>query len=369
MGTGRRLAALAGRRAGSIRTTLLSQIASVLALTLFLPAGRGHWGISAVDLGLVLAVGCVGAVGYLAIYAALTAGPLALVSPIVSAYSVVVIALSLIILHEHLGAVALTGASVIIVGVALASTDLRAVRDPNALRGPGVKLALVAMVAFGVAAFGLGRYGQRFGWFLAAYVAGSAPSLWSSGAFAVAVRDRSPGRSDRWLPMAVAAGVLDIGATVSFVYGSQVGLVSLVAAASAAYPLVPVVFGMWTFGERITRAHWWGWQSWRWGWSSWPSGEAFYAPLTGTNPAGASSASRRVSPPTLRPSSSARSFRAMAARTMLPPRNRMGSGGNADPGPDGSPTRPDPDHSSSRPSASDARIRPPRYDGPTPFPE
>jgi drug/metabolite transporter (DMT)-like permease len=247
-------AALAGRRAGSIRTTLLSQIASVLALTLFLPAGRGHWGISAVDLGLVLAVGCVGAVGYLAIYAALTAGPLALVSPIVSAYSVVVIALSLIILHEHLGAVALTGASVIIVGVALASTDLRAVRDPNALRGPGVKLALVAMVAFGVAAFGLGRYGQRFGWFLAAYVARIGTLAVVGGAFAVAVRDRSPGRSDRWLPMAVAAGVLDIGATVSFVYGSQVGLVSLVAAASAAYPLVPVVFGMWTFGERITRA-------------------------------------------------------------------------------------------------------------------
>jgi len=246
-------AALGGRRAGSIRTTLVSQIASVLALTLFLPAGRGHWGISAVDLGLVLGVGCVGAVGYLAIYAALTAGPLALVSPIVSAYSAVVIALSLIVLHEDLGVVALAGATVIIAGVALASADLRSARDPRTLRGPGVKLALVAMLAFGVAAFGLGRYAQRFGWYLSAYVARVGTLAVVGGAFAVAVKDRSPGRFDRWVPMAAVAGVLDIAATVSFVYGSQVGMVSLVSAASAAYPLVPVVFGMWTFGERITK--------------------------------------------------------------------------------------------------------------------
>jgi drug/metabolite transporter (DMT)-like permease len=246
-------AALAGRRAGSTRTALLSEIASLVLFALLIPVGHPHWGVAAGDLLLMVVVGFIGAVGYLAIYAALTAGPLALVSPIVAAYSAVVIALSLLVLDERLGVVALAGASVVIAGVALASADPGQLRRPEALRGPGVKFALVAMLAFGFGAFGLGRLAQRLGWFLPAFVSRAGTLAVVVAAFALRGRTGAdpPGRSNGWIIMAVVAGALDVAATVSFVYGSQVGLVSLVAAASAAYPLVPVVVGIRLFREQV----------------------------------------------------------------------------------------------------------------------
>ena len=245
------LAALAGRRAGSIRTAFVAQLFGVIALTLLIPVGHPQWSLSAPDFLVMLGVGVVAAVGYLAIYAALTAGPLALVSPIVAAYSAFVIALSMIVLHEHLSAVALTGASVVIAGVALASSDFGSLSGRVTTRGRGVQLALVAMLAFGAAAFGLGRYAKEFGWFLSAYVARIGTLAVVAMVFATITRERPAQRSGGWLSMAIAAGVLDVGATVSFVLGSQAGLVSLVAAASATYPLVPVVVGMRMFHERI----------------------------------------------------------------------------------------------------------------------
>jgi drug/metabolite transporter (DMT)-like permease len=227
-------------------------VAALLAITLLIPAGHVDWSASAWDLVLMLAVGALAAVGYLAIYAALTAGPMAVVSPIVSAYSAIVIALSLIVLGEHLSGVALLGASVVIVGVTLASANLRVADRPRVLRGPGVKLALVAMVTFGVATFGLGRFAQDFGWLLPAFLARVGTLAVVAVAFARVGRRRKPDPPGRWLPMAVGAGVLDVGATVSFVLGSRAGLISLVAAAAATYPLVPVVAGMRVFHERIT---------------------------------------------------------------------------------------------------------------------
>jgi drug/metabolite transporter (DMT)-like permease len=246
-------AALAGRRAGSVRTALVGEVASMLVFTLLIPIGQPNWHVSAGEVALMLLVGFIGAVGYLAIYAALTAGPLALVSPIVAAYSAIVIALSLLLLDEALGAVALMGALVVIGGVFVATADLGLLRRPDAVRGPGVRYALIAMLAFGVGAFGLGRLAQRLGWFLPAFIARAGTLAVVAVSFAARGRTEHPPRSSRWISLAILAGFLDVAATVSFVYGSQVGLVSLVAAASAAYPLVPVVAGLRLFREQVAR--------------------------------------------------------------------------------------------------------------------
>src|SRR5207245_5294627 len=53
------LAALAGRRAGSIRTAFVAQLFGVIALTLLIPVGHPQWSLSAWDFLVMLGVGVV----------------------------------------------------------------------------------------------------------------------------------------------------------------------------------------------------------------------------------------------------------------------------------------------------------------------
>jgi drug/metabolite transporter (DMT)-like permease len=70
----------------------------------------------------------------------------------------------------------------------------------------------------------------------------------------VRMRARPSGRSDGLLgapiTLAVLVGVLELLGTFAYARGSEVGLVSIVTAASATYPLIPVFGGVVLLRER-----------------------------------------------------------------------------------------------------------------------
>jgi drug/metabolite transporter (DMT)-like permease len=102
------------------------------------------------------------------------------------------------------------------------------------------------------------------GW--AAKEAGFLPSLWfgrltMTSVFLVAalvlwLRLRSAGQSRERVPwsmlrLAVLVGLMELVGTISYARGAEVGLVSIVTAASATYPLIPVLGGVVLLHERL----------------------------------------------------------------------------------------------------------------------
>jgi drug/metabolite transporter (DMT)-like permease len=110
------------------------------------------------------------------------------------------------------------------------------------------------MLLFGVATYVIAWASQR---------AGALPSLWfartsSAALFVIAalvIRARSRAGSERGpvrtgLGLAAVVGLVDLLGTLSYVYGAEVGLVSVVTAVSATYPLLPVFGGVVLLHER-----------------------------------------------------------------------------------------------------------------------
>lgn len=250
--------ALVARRIGSFATLVLAQASGIVLFTVLAATGAASLPRFHPALLILPVIGISGALSYLAFYRALELGPIALVSPIAAGYAAIVIALSLIFLHEQVAALALLGAAVTIAGVVLASTDLRRLPAEGRTARGGVFFAILAMVGFGVGAFLIGVFARDTGWFGSIYLSrlGSAATL---GVILVAA---GPGRlrtaSVGPILAALAIGVLDIGGFALYARGAEVGRVSITAAASVIYPLIPILAGVAYLHERPALIQWVG---------------------------------------------------------------------------------------------------------------
>jgi drug/metabolite transporter (DMT)-like permease len=250
---------VASRRIGSFFSVVLAQFAgTALFVVLLIAAHPPMPAPGAVRLIVLLIAGVSGALSYLAFYRGLQLGPIALVTPIVAGYSAIVIGLSLAVLHESVAALALTGASVTLAGVVLASTDVQAIRLRIRSERGGAFYAVLAMFGFGIGAFVIGSYARDLGWFEAVFIShiGSTIALL---ALLAGRRDWSGLRvGTRFLGAVAVAGVVDILAFASFARGSELGHEAITAAASAVYPLIPVLTGVFFLRERPAPVKWIG---------------------------------------------------------------------------------------------------------------
>jgi drug/metabolite transporter (DMT)-like permease len=242
--------AVAGRKIGSRSTAIVAQGLSAVVMSIYFFAS-GH---SAHELAPIvwwmLLNGIVSAAAYSAHYRALQLGPMVVVSPVTATYAIVGVALAMVVLDERPGPVALFGGAVTVLGVMLASTDLRKLRAGTHGVPPGLPWALVAALMFGIGGFILGWASKQIGW---------VPALWASRTvqfffFAVlaAMRPadlRKIGRNTgTWA--AGAAGMADLFGVAMFAAGAQAGFVSIVLVASAIFPLIAVVLSVIYLHER-----------------------------------------------------------------------------------------------------------------------
>jgi len=170
-------ATLAARRLGTFKITVVSEAAGFLALfsfgliaSLCLPLPLT---LTAVALSLLTGIltGIVAALGYFSLYCALEAGPVALVSPLISTNCVFTLVLSLCILQQRLTVAQVGVVIIIMLGIFLASAKLSEIRSllqapRHTFFGKGVCWAILATIAFGVMNFGIGASVHVSGWFL-----------------------------------------------------------------------------------------------------------------------------------------------------------------------------------------------------------
>ena len=238
------------RRFGVLRTALVAHLFSTALITIYLLLAWDLGVLSALHWAQLAGVSALGTLVYVAFYRALQLGPIVIVSPVVATYAVIVILLSVVVVGERLSAGQILAMTATIGGVVLASIDVGEIRSGRIL-SRGVLIALAATVGIGVWIYSIGVISKEVGWFLPIYV----NRLLTLAMLAPisAIRRAWPWQR-LTVPLALgvgAVGVLETASLLAFARGAEVGVISIVAAASTVYPVVPILGGVFIFRERL----------------------------------------------------------------------------------------------------------------------
>lgn len=279
------LAALASRRIGGFATAALAQSTSLLGLLAYVVATRIsggepvalEWDLlpAAADLPLAIGVGLVAATSYLTFYLALRLGPVAVVSPVGSAYGAVAVVLSVLLLGERPTSLQAVGVVVATVGILAVSFRLGGEGRPR-VTGPGVPFVVVALLTWGLMTVGIAAL-VRSAELLPALLAIRLTTTtvvwtvtggrWAAGRLrrdrggSTAVREASATPAHerrRAVGLSLGAGLLDITGYVAYATGLQVAAAWLVGLTSSFGPAVAFLFAVAFLGDRLRPLQWVG---------------------------------------------------------------------------------------------------------------
>jgi drug/metabolite transporter (DMT)-like permease len=238
------------RRGGFFKTLLLSQIFGLALLVVVALALDDLPGPAVAQLLALVALGPVAVAAYAGFYRALELGPIAIVSPIASANGAVVVLLAVLVLGESLTAVQALGCVLVLGFIVLAAREPRSAAAEGG-DGSGIRLALIASIAFGGYLFVLATMSDELGWLVPILIARSVTVAIVS-AVAVARPPPSPGALGRLgLLGCVGAGLLDASGYLVYNRGAEIGEVAITSAAASAYPVIPILVGLLALRERI----------------------------------------------------------------------------------------------------------------------
>src|SRR3990170_8183074 len=157
-------ATLASRRAGTLRVVLGFHLIATAVLAALVLGTGALADVSLGDVAPFLLLGALGWASYLAFYRALAIGPISIVSPVVSGYAAVTVVLAVLVLDERLSGGEIAAVATALVGVVLASSDLRQIFAAERLAALGILLALAPPVLIGGFVFGVAYYSDELGW-------------------------------------------------------------------------------------------------------------------------------------------------------------------------------------------------------------
>jgi drug/metabolite transporter (DMT)-like permease len=269
------LVALLTKRLGVLLTLLGVQVVgatailAVYALEAKSALPSSLWTPQQLLIGASLGVVTTGA--YLCFYAALAKGPLAVVSPISSAYGVITVLLAMLVLHEAFPVPVGVGLALALSGVIFASapgkepvvegdgTHLdRMPRRHRFVFPAGSTLALFALLGFGLELFLLSLWSRTRGpvipvLFLQIFMA-LALGVISLLQPRRTISTIKQGISRRGTLLLVVCGCLNMGGLLCYDFGITRGeFTSVVAALTSSYSVLPLLYGVFVFHECLSR--------------------------------------------------------------------------------------------------------------------
>jgi drug/metabolite transporter (DMT)-like permease len=235
----------ASQRGRPLAVTVVSQLAClpVLALALALLPGSAPAGT---DLAWGLAAGAAGFLGIVLLYGGLSSGAMTVVAPITAVTAAALPLVVGIVIDRFPGPIALLGAGLAVVAIALVSAGPRAQWRAVSRRLLGIALASGAMFGLFFVLLAQARSGSGM-WTLVAVRVGS---LGLGFAIMGLTRTslRLPAGTLRW---AVPAGIGDIAANAFYLAAAQYGPLSIVAPIAALYPATTVLLAIAVERERV----------------------------------------------------------------------------------------------------------------------
>lgn len=253
------LARFTGRGVGVLRTVFFTQTTAFVLISVWLLANPEGFNISApwwawtaalVGSGIVLS-------GTLNLYRAITVGVVSIVAPISASYGAVTLILS-VATGEALGALAIGGLMITILGVAFTSTPGGTGGRARHVAMPGLGPALYSAVAFGVGFWIIGAFAvPKLGWALPVWI------YYGSGALAAGMIALQRGHSLA-LPAPALRALLLVHATcgvlgyVAYSTGLRTGHIAIVTVLSSLASGVTVLLARLVLDERLTGRQWAG---------------------------------------------------------------------------------------------------------------
>ena len=239
------------RRIGYLRALVVIHGLSLVPLALLALVVEPPEPVTTGSLVSAAALGPVAVVAYMGFYKALELGPISIVSPIVSAFGAVVVLLALLVLGDSLTAVQAFGCGLVLSCVVVASIETSGTDRAGAT---GIALSLVACLAFGLYLFLQGELADELGWLLPILVSRVVAVL-MLGALLVAMPGDEPRDKLGLAGVAgcAATGALEASAYLFFNRGAEIGEIALTGAAVSAYPVIPILVGLFALHERVAR--------------------------------------------------------------------------------------------------------------------
>ena len=240
------------RKIGLITTGIWEKLLAVLIVTPYflftMPASDimfRHW-------DLLLLLGFVNLITYLVLIKSLQIGPVSVIAPLTTLFSIVSLSLAYLFLDENL-----TYTQVIVISVALTCAVVTVLRPGNfnlvsSSLTAGVLLGLLATLLVGTQMFLQGAISKQVGWFFGVYF----PMMISIFGFVPVLfyKREVPWQSlsIRVFGLLLITSSLKIGGFFLFARGAELGSIGMVSVGTTTYPVIPIIVGVLLFKEKLS---------------------------------------------------------------------------------------------------------------------
>ena len=244
---------LASRRSTPLQTLVLTTPAGlVLVVPLALLVGGDPRGSALPGVGSAL----FGSMGILLLYAALTIGPMGIVSPVAAVIGAAIPVVVGLLQGDRPGTAAYIGMVLAVVAIVTVGLEPQAPTDDSRHQKVSTKALLLAIASgIGIGGFMavISQAPDDSGLWSVVWARGTSTVIIAVLGGVVALRSRTPylapGRSIR--VQALSAGVLDVGANALYVLALQIGLLSVVSVLGSLYPAATVLLARFVLAERL----------------------------------------------------------------------------------------------------------------------
>ena len=240
------------RKIGLINTGLWEKLLAVLIVSPYFLFTTLESGVMLERWELLVLLGFANLITYLVLIKSLQIGPVSVIAPLTTLFSIVSLGLAYLFLDEKL-----TYIQVVLIGIALTGAVVTVLRSGNfslvsSSLTAGVLLGLLATLLVGAQMFLQGAISKQIGWFPAVYF----PMMLSIFGFIPVsfYKGEIPWQrlSFKSFILLIITSSLKIGGFFLFAKGAELGSVGMVSVGTTTYPLIPIVVGVLLFKERLT---------------------------------------------------------------------------------------------------------------------
>tara|TARA_B100001245_G_C22783333_1_gene378171 strand:- start:20 stop:895 length:876 start_codon:yes stop_codon:yes gene_type:complete len=239
------------RKIGLINTGLWEKSLAILIVTPYFVLTTSGFEIVFEHWGLLVLLGFINLLTYLFLIRSLQIGPVSVIAPLTTLFSIVSLGLAYLFLDERL-----TYFQVIVITVALIGAAVTVLKPGkfnlvSSSLTAGVLLGFPATLLVGAQFFLQGAVSKQVGWFLGVYF----PMMFSIlGFIPISFYKREmPWKrlTFRSFALLLLTSSLKIGAFFLFARGAELGSIGMVSVGATAYPIIPIIGGVLLFKERL----------------------------------------------------------------------------------------------------------------------
>ena len=240
------------RKIGLINTGLWEKFLAVLIVSPYFLFTTLESGVMLERWELLVLLGFANLITYLVLIKSLQIGPVSVIAPLTTLFSIVSLGLAYLFLDEKL-----TYIQAVLIGIALTGAVVTVLRSGNfslvsSSLTAGVLLGLLATLLVGAQMFLQGAISKQIGWFPAVYF----PMMLSIFGFIPVsfYKGEIPWQrlSFKSFILLIITSSLKIGGFFLFAKGAELGSVGMVSVGTTTYPLIPIIVGVLLFKERLT---------------------------------------------------------------------------------------------------------------------